>query len=343
VNVVNNSVSSTVPSQSITLFVIPAGSVLSPPSAPTGLAGTVGNGTATITWKATGGATSYTVKRGTASGGPYSAVGAVGSSPTIFKNTGLTNGTTYYYVVTGVNSAGASPNSAQIAATPIVPPRFTSSASASPNPVTQGVSTAIAITVKDTANTLTNGIVHVAVLDPTGAVALKDNFTRQNFTSGQSSTYQVKLVPSLAGTYTVEIGVYSSAEQLWSWNASAASITVNSNLTFTSSATPAPSTFAAGGATNIAVSVTDTGTAGLSNSIVELQVFNQSGTAVMTTYWTGQNFTAGQTLQFSYTWASPSSLATGTYSVDVGVFNSTWSQNYYWNGSAGSITISNTP
>ena len=65
----------------------------------------------------------------------------------------------------------------------------------------------------------------------------------------------------------------------------------------------------------------------------------QSGNAVMTTYWTGQNFTAGQTLQFAYTWNSPTGLATGTYSVDIGVFDSTWSHNYYWNGSAGSITV----
>ena len=63
----------------------------------------------------------------------------------------------------------------------------------------------------------------------------------------------------------------------------------------------------------------------------------------MTTYWTGQNFTAGQTLQFSYTWNSSVSLATGTYSVDIGVFDSTWAHNYYWNGSAGSITVSHTP
>jgi hypothetical protein len=341
VKVADNSVSTTVPSQSITLFVIPAGSVLSRPKAPTGLAATVGNGTVTVTWKATGGATSYTVKRGIASGGPYSPVGTVGSSPTLFKNSGLTNGTTYYYVVTGANAAGASPNSIQIAATPIVPPKFTSSATASPNPVMQGVSTAIAATVKDTAGTLADGIVRVEVLDPSGATALKKNFTGQNFTKAEDKTYQVKLVPSLAGTYTVEIGVYSATDQLWSWNSSAATITVNSNLTFTSSATPNPSTFAAGGTTNIAVSVTDTGTGGLSNSIVELQVFDQSGTAVMTTSWTGQNFTAGQTLQFSYTWTSPSDLTAGTYSVDLGVFNSTWSQNYYWNGSAGSITISN--
>jgi cellulose 1,4-beta-cellobiosidase len=60
----------------------------------------------------------------------------------------------------------------------------------------------------------------------------------------------------------------------------------------------------------------------------------------MTTYWTGQNFAAGQTLTFAYTWNSPASLATGVYSVDIGVFDSTWAHNYYWNGSAASITIS---
>ena len=134
--------------------------------------------------------------------------------------------------------------------------------------------------------------------------------------------------------------MFSSTFQLWNWNASAATITVNSNLTFKSSATPTPSTFAPGATTNIAVSVTDTGTSALSNSIVELQVFDKSGNAVMTTYWTGQNFTAGQTLTFSYTWNSPASLATGTYSVDIGVFDATWAHNYYWNGSAASITIS---
>ncbi len=114
---------------------------------------------------------------------------------------------------------------------------------------------------------------------------------------------------------------------------------MNSGLAFTSSATPNPSAFAPGAATVISAAVKDAGTTGLTNSIVELQVFNSSGTAVMTTYWTGQNFSAGQTLPYSYTWTSPTTLATGAYSVEVGVFNSSWSTNYYWNGSAGSITV----
>jgi fibronectin type 3 domain-containing protein len=339
VNVANNSISATVPSQSITLFVIPSGSTLSAPSAPTGLAATVGSGTVNLTWNAAGGATSYAVKRGTASGGPYTPIATLGSSPTSYPDSGLTNGSTYYYVVTGSNSAGTSPNSSELAVTPLVPPTFTSSATASPNPATQGVSTTISASVKDTANTLTNGVVQIVILDPNGATTLSQNFTGQSFTSGQTRPYSVSLVPSLAGTYTVEIGVFSATLQTWSWNASAASITVNSNLSFRSSATPNPSTFAPGASTSIAVSVTDSGASALSNSIVELQVFDKSGNAAMTTFWTGQNFAAGQTLQFSYTWNSSASLATGTYSVDIGVFNADWSQNYYWNGSAGSITL----
>ena len=35
-----------------------------------------------------------------------------------YSDTGLTNGTTYYYVVCGVNLLGAGPNSSQVSATP---------------------------------------------------------------------------------------------------------------------------------------------------------------------------------------------------------------------------------
>lgn len=170
--IAGNSIATTLPSQSITLFVVPPGSITSPPPAPVGLAATVGNGTVSLTWNPTGGATSYTVSRGPASGGPYSPVGTVTSpSPTRFKDTGLTNGTTYYYVVSGTNSAGTSPDSTPLAATPLAPPRFTSSASATPNPVAAGSSTTVTATVTCTARSLINGIVQVLVTDANGNTA----------------------------------------------------------------------------------------------------------------------------------------------------------------------------
>src|SRR5579884_1586005 len=336
----NNNISTTVPSQSITLFVIPSGSVLSPPAAPTGVAATVGNGSVTVTWNAGGGATSYTVGRAQVSGGPYTSVGTVTSpSPTTFTNTGLTNGTTYYYVVTGSNKAGTSPNSAEVAATPIVPPTFASSASASPNPVTQGASTTITATVKDTANTLTNGIVQVLAVDPNGNTAASQNFSAQSFTANQSRNYTLTFTPAVSGAFTIEVGVFSSTWQQWHWNSSAGSITVNSSLTFSSSATATPSTVGRGSSTTIAFTVTDTGTASLTNANIELQVFDASNNAVVTNVWSGQNFAGGQNHQYSYTWNVPASQATGTYTAMIGVFDSGWSTNYHWNSTGATITV----
>jgi len=344
VTVANNAIGATVPSQSITLFVIPAGAVTSKPTAPAGLAAAVGNGAVTLTWNASGGATSYTVQRGTVSGGPYTAIGTVASpSPTTFTDTGLTNGATYYYVVSGTNSIGAGPNSSEVAATPLAPPTFSSSASASPNPVAQNASTTITATVKCTANTLSNGSVQVVALDPTGATAASKSFTAQSFTTNQTQTYSLALTPALAGTYTVQIGVFGAAGQQWSLNSSAAAITVNSSLSFTSSATAAPPAVAVGGTSVVSLTVTANGTSGLANSNVELQIFNQGGTAVATQVWSSQTFAAGQALKYSYSWTPASTVAAGTYTVMIGVFDSTWSTDYYWNNSAATITITSAP
>ncbi len=90
------------------------------PPAPTGLAATAGHGQASLSWTASAGATSYTVKRATTSGGVYTII-ATGVTSTTYANAGLNNGTTYYYVVTAVNSVGESPNSNQASATPQAP------------------------------------------------------------------------------------------------------------------------------------------------------------------------------------------------------------------------------
>jgi len=87
-----------------------------PPAAPTGLQATGGNAQAALTWSASVGATSYHVKRSTTTGGPYTQVGV--TTTTSFSDTGLTNGTIYFYVVSALNSIGESANSNQASATP---------------------------------------------------------------------------------------------------------------------------------------------------------------------------------------------------------------------------------
>ena len=92
----------------------------SAPAAPTNLSATPGNQQASLTWTPSGGAIGYNVKRGTASGGPYTTVGSpVG---TTYADTRLTNATAYYYVVTAVNATGESGNSNQATATPAAAP-----------------------------------------------------------------------------------------------------------------------------------------------------------------------------------------------------------------------------
>jgi fibronectin type 3 domain-containing protein len=87
-----------------------------PPAAPTGVsASATGQTSASISWTASAGATSYTISRSSTSGGPYSSVGTDTASP--FSNTGLSCGSTYYYVVSASNGTCSSANSAQAAVT----------------------------------------------------------------------------------------------------------------------------------------------------------------------------------------------------------------------------------
>src|SRR3989475_388184 len=78
---------------------------------------TAGNAQVAVIWPASTGATSYNVKRSTTSGSGYVRIGT--STAAAFTDMGLTNGTTYYYVVSGVNASGEGPNSSQVTATPV--------------------------------------------------------------------------------------------------------------------------------------------------------------------------------------------------------------------------------
>jgi fibronectin type 3 domain-containing protein len=89
------------------------------PAAPTNLTATAGNAVVTLAWSASTGATGYNVKRATTSGGPYSQLAA--PTANAYTDSAVINGTTYYYVVSAVNSSGESANSAQVVATPNPP------------------------------------------------------------------------------------------------------------------------------------------------------------------------------------------------------------------------------
>lgn len=94
-----------------------------PPSAP-GLSAAAGDGLVDLSWTAPaddGGAaiTAYEIYRGTASGSLawLASVGDVRS----YRDSGLTNGTTYWYQVAARNAAGIGERSAEVSATPAAP------------------------------------------------------------------------------------------------------------------------------------------------------------------------------------------------------------------------------
>ncbi|HEX2346332.1 MAG TPA: fibronectin type III domain-containing protein [Gaiellaceae bacterium] len=99
-----------------------------PPGAPTSLAASPGDASASLSWNApsfTGGSpvTGYRVYRGT-SPNPTTALTPDLGVQTTYADTGLVNGTTYYYKVSALNANGEGPLSGQAQATPtaVVPP-----------------------------------------------------------------------------------------------------------------------------------------------------------------------------------------------------------------------------
>ena len=93
------------------------------PAAPGALTAIAGTGQVTLSWAAAGGATSYNLKSATNNGGSYTFLTNVAT--TGYTNTGLLNGTTYFYVVSALNIAGESANSVPASATPQLPPPLT--------------------------------------------------------------------------------------------------------------------------------------------------------------------------------------------------------------------------
>ena len=94
-----------------------------PPLAPTFLVATAGNNQVQLSWTGVLNTASYNVKRSTVTGGPYTTVSTPAGSVTGtgYTDKGVTNGTTYYYVVTAVNVAGEGPASNEANATPTTP------------------------------------------------------------------------------------------------------------------------------------------------------------------------------------------------------------------------------
>ncbi|MBT2288849.1 glycoside hydrolase family 9 protein [Paenibacillus albidus] len=86
------------------------------PTSPSGVVAVPADTAVHLSWNNVKGATAYTIKRSTVSGGPYATVGQAASPA--YSDEGLVNGTTYYYVILATNHVGESTASAQVSAQP---------------------------------------------------------------------------------------------------------------------------------------------------------------------------------------------------------------------------------
>lgn len=112
---------------------IDAASSLPVPPSPTNALATAGNGQMWLNWDVVPGAISYNVKRSTTKGGTYATVASL-TPNSYFTDTGLSNGTPYFYVVSALNTNGESANSVEVSVTPLSLPAPTAPANLAATP-----------------------------------------------------------------------------------------------------------------------------------------------------------------------------------------------------------------
>jgi hypothetical protein len=88
------------------------------PPAPAHLSASATNLQIRLNWYSVGGANTYNLKRGTASGGPYPTIFS-GLTATNYADANVTNAVNYFYVVTAVSAGVESTNSLQAGAIPL--------------------------------------------------------------------------------------------------------------------------------------------------------------------------------------------------------------------------------
>ncbi len=95
------------------------------PDRPAGVVATADNGQVSLSWPKVGNAAAYRVYYATSPGVSRSSGNRIeGIFGTSYIKTGLTNDTTYYFVVTSVNASGESGESNEVSATPALPGPF---------------------------------------------------------------------------------------------------------------------------------------------------------------------------------------------------------------------------
>src|SRR5262245_50637725 len=222
--------------------------------------------------------------------------------------------------------------------------------SGSPNPVVAGSSTTITTQITSTGGAASGILIDLEIYSSSGTQVLQQVTSGQSFAAGQQKTFQwTWAVPAgqAAGSYRVAVGVFSGDwATLYTWANQATTVSVQTGgappAFAVGTGVAAPNPVTRGSATTISVDVTDTGGAA-SGILIDLEIYSSSGTQVLQQVTAGQSFGAGERKTFQWTWAVPTTQATGAYRVAVGVFSAGWTTLYTWTSQATTVTVQSVP
>ena len=183
-----------------------------------------GDGRVILVWKAGSGATSYHLKRATSSGGPYTAIGS--TTCLCATSLDLTNGTTYYFVVSAVNSAGESANSAQVSAQPTAPASSTvTSVTISPGTASSITAGTLPFTATVQGTTTNKGVTWKAVL---GKITSSGYYTAPATAGTDTVTAASSAEPTKSASASVKVTTAAppppTHSVLLSWDASTSTV-----------------------------------------------------------------------------------------------------------------------
>lgn len=107
-------------------------------------------------------------------------------------------------------------------------PSHTMTAGVSAASVTPGTPVTITASYTNNGGAMTNGILDMEIYDPSN-VKTQKTWTGESVDNGYTATRSFTFTPTVPGTYTVRLGVFSSDwSKQWGWNNSAATISVGS-------------------------------------------------------------------------------------------------------------------
>jgi cellulose 1,4-beta-cellobiosidase len=291
------------------------------PAAPGSPQATAGNAQVSLTWAASTGATSYVVKRSSTSGSGYSVI-ASGLTSTSYLDQSVTNGSTYYYVVSAVNSGGESGNSVQV--------------SAIPEPLLPGAPLNVTAMAGNTRVDLAWG----AVTDAAAYCVKRATTSGGPYTvvgdQLTANSYSDLAVSNGVTYYYVVIAVNSAGAGAASAQVSALPAAPTVQPVFKATTSAGSASVTPGKATTVATTITCTAAPPATAQVV-VQVYNSAGALVGQKVTPNQVFTIGQGRWFGYIWTAPS--VSGTYRVRVAVLSADGSKTYYANDSAVSVVV----